>query len=311
VRLLGSITAIAATAAIAILPASGVLAQRQAQPTPEQRIDRLERQVSELQRRTFPKGRPADTAGFADDPAATQSAVMSLNQRLQSLEQQMSQMLRQTEENGNRLRNFENGLGQLRADEDRISALEQRMSAAEAAPPAAMPEAPQPSGAPPVKPKPKPSSQPPRTSDATSTTTSSDSTSETALSDPAEDAYSAGFHLWEAGKYDDAINSLQAFVKTYPKHRRTSYANNLIGRALLDKGQPRAAASALLANYRDDPGGERAPDSLFYLGQALAKLGQTTQACKAYSELDAVYGAKVRPDLKKLETDAKAQANCS
>ena len=41
------------------------------------------------------------------------------------------------------------------------------------------------------------------------------------------------------------------------------------------------------------------------------KLGQPAQACKAYGELDAVYGAKVRPDLKKLETDAKAQANCA
>ena len=41
------------------------------------------------------------------------------------------------------------------------------------------------------------------------------------------------------------------------------------------------------------------------------KLGQPAQACKAYGELDAVYGAKMRPDLKKLETDAKAEANCS
>jgi TolA-binding protein len=132
-----------------------------------------------------------------------------------------------------------------------------------------------------------------------------------ALSDPGEDAYSEGFHLWEAGKYDDAISTLRGFVKTYPKHRRISYANNLIGRALLDKGQPREAAAALLANYRNNPGGERAADSLFYLGQALMKLGQPAQACKAYGELDAVYGAKVRPDLKKLETDAKAQASCS
>ena len=44
--------------------------------------------------------------------------------------------------------------------------------------------------------------------------------------------------------------------------------------------------------------------------QALMKLGQPSQACKAYAELDAVYGAKIRPDLKKLEADAKAQAQC-
>jgi len=40
-------------------------------------------------------------------------------------------------------------------------------------------------------------------------------------------------------------------------------------------------------------------------------LGQPGQACKAYQELDAVYGAKIRAELKKQEADAKAQAQCS
>ena len=40
------------------------------------------------------------------------------------------------------------------------------------------------------------------------------------------------------------------------------------------------------------------------------KLGQPGQACKAYAELEAVYGAKIRPDLKKLEMEAKAEAQC-
>ena len=129
--------------------------------------------------------------------------------------------------------------------------------------------------------------------------------------DAGEDAYTQGFRAWEAGQYDQAIAQLKSFTAAYPKHRRVSYANNLIGRSLLDKGDARGAANALLANYRSNPGGERAPDSLYYLGQALMKLGQPGQACKAYQELDAVYGAKIRPDLKKLETDAKAQAQCS
>ena len=81
-----------------------------------------------------------------------------------------------------------------------------------------------------------------------------------------------------------AITSLAApWPRPIPDHRRVSWANNLAGRALLDKGQPRAAAEALLANYRRDPKGERAQDSLFYLGQALMKLGQPGQACKAYA----------------------------
>jgi TolA-binding protein len=311
VRFLGPITALSASVAIALVPVSTAIAQRQ-QPTPEQRIDRLERQVQEMQRRVYPKGRPADTAGFSDDPAATQSSVMSLNQRLDALEKQMADMLRQNEENGNRLRSIESGMNQLRTDEDqRISALEQRVSDAAAAPAPASTEAAPPAATTPAKPKPKPSSPQPKTADSSSPATDTGATPAAAPADPGEDAYSDGFHLWEAGKYDEAISSLKAFVAAYPKHRRVSYANNLIGRAQLDKGDARAAAETLLSNYRKNPGGDRAPDSLFYLGQALMKLNQPTQACKAYSELDAVYGAKIRSDLKKLETDAKAQANCS
>jgi TolA-binding protein len=304
---------LAASAALAFIPASSVLAQRQ-QPTPEQRIDRLEHQVQEMQRRVYPKGKPADTAGFSDDPAATQSSVMSLDQRLDSIERQMADMLRQTEENSNRLRSMETGLGELRTDENqRIQALEQRVSEAAAAAPTAVAAD---SGAPAapmvLKARPKPSTtQVQKTAEAGQPAAPGDEGTATPATDAGEDAYTEGFHLWEAGKYDEAITTLKSFVSTYPKHRRVSYANNLIGRALLDKGDARAAATALLANYRTNPGGERAPDSLFYLGQALTKLGQTGQACKAYGELDAVYGAKIRPDLKKLETDAKAEASCS
>ena len=304
------ITAVAAAAAIALVPASIAFAQRQP-PTPEQRIERLERQMDELQRRVFPKGRPADTAGFADDPAATQSSVMNLDQRLDAIERQMSDMLRQNEENGNRLRTVENSVGQLKSDEDqRIQALEQRMTAAEAAPPAAVEPPPADVTAP--KTKPKGSAQPPKAAQAAPpVASSSDEGAAGPTTDPGEEAYTEGFHQWQSGNYDDAISTLKAFVKAYPKHRRASYANNLIGRAQLDKGDARSAAATLLANYRTNPGGDRAPDSLYYLGQALMQLGQPGQACKAYGELDAVYGAKIRPDLKKLETDAKTQANCT
>ena len=41
------------------------------------------------------------------------------------------------------------------------------------------------------------------------------------------------------------------------------------------------------------------------------KLGQPGQACKAYAELDSVYGSKVRPELQKPIADARAQAQCS
>jgi TolA-binding protein len=306
------ITALAATAAVILVP-SMALAQRQAAPTPEQRLDRLEKQVQQVQRQVFPKGRPADTAGFSDDPAASQSSVLSLDQRLDAIEKQMADLVRASEENGNRLRGLETNIAQIKTDEDqRITAIEQKMAAA------AVPVVQTPEPAPPAAPTPGRSrATPPKAAPARKTAEAQlpaeggPVVETAAATDPGEEAYTEGFHQWEAGQYDQAISTLKSFAAAYPKHRRISYANNLIGRALLDKGDARSAATALLANYRTNPSGERAPDSLFYLGQALMKLGQPGQACKAYGEMDAVYGAKIRPDLKKLETDAKAQAQCS
>ncbi|HEY6048069.1 MAG TPA: hypothetical protein VIV07_03380, partial [Sphingomicrobium sp.] len=216
------ITALAgAVAALALVP-SAATAQRQP-PTPEQRLDRLERQVQEMQRQVFPKGRPADTAGFADDPAATQSSVMSLDQRLDALERQMTDLLRQSEENGNRLRTLEGSVGKMQTDQDqRINALEQRMNEAAAAAAAPAPTdnlAPVPTNPPAAKPKPsapavKPKAVPPKKTAETAVPSPAAADAGPAGApgvDPGEDAYSEGFRLWQAGQYDEAITTLRAF----------------------------------------------------------------------------------------------------
>jgi TolA-binding protein len=295
-----------------MLVPAGAAAQRQAPPSPEQRIDRLEKQVQQVQRQVFPKGRPADTAGFSDDPAATQSSVVNLDQRLDAIERQVADLVRQSEENGNRLRTVEAGIGQLKSDQDqRITAIEQRLSEAASPPPATAPDA-APTTTPPARPKPS-SKTPPKKAEAEppAATATPPVEAATAANDPGEDAYSQGFHQWEAGQYDQAIATLKAFTAAYPKHRRVSYANNLIGRSLLSKGDARGAAAILLANYRGNPGGDRAADSLYYLGQAAMQLGQPAQACKVYAEFDAIYGSKARADLRKQVSDGKAQAQCN
>jgi TolA-binding protein len=311
VKSLRAITAAAVLTAIALVPASA-LAQRQP-PTPEQRLERLERQLNQVQRQVFPRGRPADTAGFSDEPAATQSSVATLDQRLDALERQMADILRQSEENGHTLQGLQADIAKTRSEqEQRLATLEQRMNDAAAAAAATAPaEQPVPQTTSSSKPAPaKPAAAKPKPQPAAADAAPAGGPGTAESADPGEDAYSSGFHLWEDGQYDAAISSLRAFTSAYPKHRRVSFANNLIGRALLDKGDARSAAEALLANYRNDPKGERAPDSLYYLGQALMQLGQPGQACKAYQELDAVYGSKVRADLKPLVQDAESKAQC-
>ncbi len=286
-------SAFAAIAALALTPAT---AQRRP-PTPEQRMDRLERQVRQVQREVFPKGQPADTAGIVDEPAATQVQANQLSNRLDTIEQQLAEITRTSEENGNRLATMEAELARLRADQDRrLRAIERgsgdgpaTSTDADSAPIESDDSAPPPAPRPRVEtPRPQP----------------------TAALDGAEAAYDAGFRLWEAKRYDPAISALRKMIAAYPGDRRVSWANNLIGRSLLDKGQYRQAAEALLANYRGNKDGERAADSLYYLGQASMKLGQPAQACKAYAELDNAYGTTIRPALRTLLPAARAEAKC-
>ncbi len=285
----------AALTALTIAPAT---AQRR-QPTPEQRIERLEKQVRQVQGRVFPKGQPADTAGFSDDPAVTQSTAGQLVSRLDSVERQMAELVRSSEENGNRLGVMEAEIARLRADNDRrLRSLESGAPAGDAADQGAAEIL----DAPPPAPQPKVETAGAAVPPSLSATAPSE--------DAGEAAYDKGYKLWNAKRYDQAITALKKMASAYPGHRRVSWAHNLAGRAMLDKGEPRAAAEALLANYRRDPKGERAADSLFYLGQSLVALGQTGQACKAYAELEDVYGATMRGDLQRLLPPAKAAAKC-
>jgi TolA-binding protein len=267
-------------AALMGLAATPALAQRA--PSPGQQIAVLQQQLS-----------------------ASQASAIRLEQRLNSIEAQLQQLINQGEVNGHRVSEVESQVTSLRNDmNSRIAALESR--------PVAEPQSADVSG---DETGPSEVSQRLKLQTASASIpempAKSTTTEEAVPSDPGEDAYSKGFHLWQDGKYDQAITALKAFLSDFPKHRRVSFARNLIGRALLDKGQPRPAAEALLSNYRTDPKGERAPDSLYYLGQALMALHQPSQACKAYGELEDVYGASVRADLKTLVSKGKADAGCS
>ena len=128
--------------------------------------------------------------------------------------------------------------------------------------------------------------------------------------DPAEAAYMAGYGLWEQRQFPQAQRSLEATAKKYPKHPRASYARNLAGRAYLDAGQPATAAKLFLENYTVDREGERAPDSLFYLGQSLMKMGKPADACRVYDELIKVYGTNLRAFLKDKLGPARTEARC-
>lgn len=239
---------------------------------------------------------------------ATQSSMLRIEQRLDAIERQLQQVVNQSEVSSHRVSQLEAAVSALRVEAESAKSVPDTkagpvppaIGAAETRKPAAG--------------SPEPAAISVRTEEkaAPANTEGKEPVAVPAgPADPGEDAYSEGFHLWEQGRYDQAITALRAFISGFPRHPRVSFARNLIGRALLDKGEARAAAEALLANYRSDPKGARAADSLYYLGQSLMQLKQPSQACKAYAELEDVYGASIRPDLRSLLSKGKADARCS
>jgi len=119
-----------------------------------------------------------------------------------------------------------------------------------------------------------------------------------ATDDRGDDEYTYGFRLWDAGFYPEAQQQLALFVEQYPSHWRTTYGRNLLGRAFLDAGDARRAATHFFENYQADKQAARAPDSLLFLSQSMIKLGDTRRACIALAEFGDTYPALATGRLK-------------
>ena len=285
---------------VAAMALAGTAAPALAQNQPvERRINKLEQEMRAVQRKVFPGGAGAlvepeirpQTQVDAPSGVPGGTAVSDLTGRVDALEAQLATLTGQIEQSGFRVRQLEEAMNRFRIDaEARIAEIER----SRAAPlPAAQTEAQQ------------PAPEPARTSEAAPTPAKA-----AGGSDPGEEAYIAGYRLWDQGKFTEAQAALEAMAKKYPKHSRASYARNLAGRAYLDDGKPATAAKLFLANYQTNPKGDRAADSLYFLGQALAKLDKNAEACKVYDELSEVYPT-MRDWLKQRLPKAREEAKCS
>ncbi len=275
--------------AVPMFPAS---AQR-AEPV-ERRVDRLEQEMRAVQRRVFPGGRAQtvepEIVPQVDDvrAGATGDALSNLVERVDSLESQLRTLTGQVEEQGFRTRQMEEEVARLRTDlQGRIDRLEQQS------------RPPEPAAAPAEEP-----------SQAAVGPSGSGGEEPAASADPAEAAYNAGYRLWNAGNFSEAATSLESVGTRFPNSRWASWARNLHGRALLDDDKPAAAARVLLANYEANPRGERAADSLFFLGQALTRLNRRTEACRVFDELERVY-PQMRDFIRSRLPQARTAARCS
>ncbi len=318
-------------ALIAVILASSVIAPPLlAQNDPiSLRVGKLEKEMTAVQRKVFPGGaglQPeiSGSAQSVNNGVGASTPVADLTARVDALEAQLKSLTGQVEQNGFRLRKLEDA---MKATDGRLKALEPTAAATPTVGPndVATPPTPVKPAAIMAKPPvstpasttkltpPAPTSSKPMTStkadpkrkaliDAVEIPDSGDST---------EDAYAYGFRLWTAKLYPEAQVKLKEFVAKNPSHRLASYAQNLLGRAYLDEGKPALASVAFFDNYKNMPRGERAAESLYWLGIALNKLNKPADACKVYKEFDDVYGAKASADVKSKVAKGRSDAKCT
>lgn len=313
------------SAAVVAAPAHAQSGQRGAI---EGRVDRLEGEMRAVQRKVFPGGSgqyvlPENQPPAPETilPGSPTSPVADLTTRVDSLETQLRGLVAQSETNQHKLQLLD----------ARIKALEASAAAAPAPTSAsgdpAPIERPQPSKPPvdrtlvdkAVPPKPVPAKAPTVTPTKPASAAADPARAaklagveRPETGDTAEDTYLYGYRLWAAKLYPEAEAQFTTVTTKYPTHKRASYAQNLLGRSYLEEGKPSLASLAFYDNYKKWPDGDRAPESLYYLAQALVKLGKpAAQVCKVYTELTRSYGAKVEADPRMKAGVAKGRADSS
>lgn len=274
----------------------------------EARLRKLEAEVSAIQRVVFPGGdgkffpqlQPGQPGAAPGTPASAPAA--DLLGRMDALEGQVARLTAQVEEDRNRLEKLEARLAALEAGrttpaapaasgsptDTNLAAMTSGASTTAKPAPAAT--------TPPPAPKPAPVAKPADPSAKRLAAVRAIAKPQT--DDPGDDEYSYGFRLWEAKFHPEAQQQLKLFLNKYPKHRRVSWARNLLGRSYLDEGNPREAASWFLQNYRADPKGDRAPDSLLFLAESMRQLKDTGRACVAIEQFGKEYPKEAAGRLK-------------
>ena len=305
--------------ALSLAIAAPALAQSAGDGSIDTRMRKLEAEVSALQRVVFPGGdgrffpqlQPSQPGTApAGTPASNPHADMLT--RMDSLEGQVSRLTAQVEEDRNRMDKLEARLAALEAGKDSAAAPASgsstntnlaAMTGGASSPAPAATAAPKP-----ATPAPTPAAKPVDPSAKRLAAVRAIAKPQT--SDPGDDEYSYGFRLWEAKFQPEAQQQLKLFLNKYPKHARVSYARNLLGRSYLDEGNPREAASWFLQNYKADPKGDRAPDSVLYLAESMRQMKDTNRACVALDQFAREFPAEAAGRLKTQYTATKGGLKC-
>lgn len=125
----------------------------------------------------------------------------------------------------------------------------------------------------------------------------------------ADEQYQYAFDLLRQNKYGDAEQALRTFVDQYPDHPLAGNASYWLGETFYVRQDYDNAALTFAEGFQKYPQSGKAPDSLLKLGMALAALGETADACKAFGELGSRY-PKASDSVKQRVAKERSKNGC-
>lgn len=242
------------------------------------RIDRIEREISDLQRQAYSSG------GSSGSPVVMESGAgaANLQARVVELEDQVRVLNGRLEEANHRAETLERNLDAFKQDVDlrfRDLGAGSAASASSGAPAGGEGGA-QASAAP--------------AEGALGATSPAGSSGAAAGSGPApsvlpngtpETQYDFAIDLMKRGQYDKARGAFEEFLQLHPKHALAGNAQYWLGETFYAQNDYKRAGDAFLTGYTTYASSNKAPDSLLKLGMSLAALDNKDAACTVWGEL--------------------------
>ncbi|HZS82315.1 MAG TPA: tol-pal system protein YbgF [Stellaceae bacterium] len=261
------------------------------------RIDRLERDMNQLQRQVYrgvsPSGAPVPVT-----PADSGTAV-NTELRMDQLENQMRSITGSLEEVTYNIDQLKQRLDKLVSDVDlRLSQLEHPGDAAAkpsgeavaaAAPRAAeKPSSPPGAGNPAVAPSKSGVLTAPgeaQTAPSQQTAAANPATGGPLPTGTPQEQYNYAFGLLRQADYPAAEQALRSFVQRYPNDPLAGNAQYWLGETYYVRKDYTNAAQSFAEGYKRYPKSGKAADNLLKLGMSLGNLGQKKEACLTFGQL--------------------------
>jgi tol-pal system protein YbgF len=271
--------------------------------TTQERLDRLERDLSMLQRQVYRDGvSPGDAANAAPGDLAADTQI-----RMQRLEQEMRELTGKVEDEANAVQQLRQRLEQVNGDiavrlgEQNLgsprpppAALPPRLNAEGFSPGVGHGSADLPGMPPPgaVLPPPDrsgtltPPGPPGPAAMAAAVGGGPPPPRQNLPSQSASAQFNSAFGLLRQADYPAAAEAFRSFVQQHPNSSLAGNAQYWLGESYYFRGQYADSAVAFAEGYRRYPKGPKAPDTLLKLAMALGRANQKQNACIALSQLD-------------------------